>query len=290
MPLSRKSGIPWQVKVAAKLVLSAIPLRYGMWRRLGLFRHGKMDRPKYGYEVFKCHFERAGVSRRNTGFTQLELGPGDSLCSAMIGYAFGASATYLVDVGSYAQDDLGFYHSMAGFLSQEGLEAPDLSHARCLNDLLAVCGAQYLTQGLASLRTIPDQSIHFIWSHAVLQSVRRSEFVDTLKELRRIIRSDGVCSHQIDLRDFLGGNLNSLRFRKELWESDFMIRSRFYTNRIRYSEMLRLFEQTGFDVHVSDASRWDTLPISRAKLSPEFRCLSDGELCVSGFGVVLRPR
>ncbi len=288
--MSWRSRIPWQVKITAKLVLSAVPIRYSVWRRFGLFRHGKMEQPSYGYNVFKYHFERADLSRRNKGFVQLELGPGDSLCSAMVGYAFGASAAYLVDVGSYARDDLDPYYVMADFLLQKGLEVPDLSRVRKLDDLLTACRAHYLTQGLASLRDIPDQSVDFIWSHAVLQSVRQREVVDTMRELRRVIRSDGVCSHQIDLKDFLGGDLNSLRFRKELWESDFMTRSRFYTNRIRYSEMLQLFQQADFCVSVREVSRWDKLPIRRTKLSSEFQRLSDGELCVSGFGVVLRPR
>lgn len=284
-----RSRIPWRLKLAAKLVLMRMPVQYGFWQRMGLFRHGKMERPGYAYEVFKYHFGRAGLSRSNKGFVQLELGPGDSLFSAMIGYSFGASASYLVDVGPFAQGDLDSYRSMASFLFRKGLDVPDLSNVTHLDELLAVNRARYGTKGLASLQELPNDSMDFIWSHSVLQHIKRKEFMDTMRELRRVIRADGVCSHQIDLRDMLGGGLNSLRFRERLWESDFMARSGFYTNRIRYSEMLRLFQQAGFDASVVEVSRWDRLPTPRARLSLEFRCLSDAELCVSGFGVVLRP-
>lgn len=284
-----RSRIPWYVKIAAKLVLSRVPVQYRFWQRMGPLRHGKMDQPDYAYGVFKYHFERAGFSRANRDFVQLELGPGDSLFSAMIGYSFGASASYLVDVGPFARDDLDLYRSMASFLFRKGLDVPNLSNVSHLDELLAVYRAHYGTKGLASLRELPENSVDFIWSHTVLQHIKRKEFIDTMRELRRIVRVDGVCSHQIDLRDMLGGGLNSLRFRERLWESDFMARSGFYTNRIRYSEMLRLFQQAGFDASVVAVSRWDRLPTPRARLSLEFRCLSDAELCVSGFGAILRP-
>lgn len=284
-----RTRIPWRLKLAAKLVLMQVPVPYRSWQRLGLFRHGKMERPDYAYEVFKRHLERVGFLEAHRGFVQLELGPGDSLFSAMIGYSFGASASYLVDVGPFARDDLDPYRSMASFLFRKGLDVPDLSNVTRFDELLAVYRARYGTKGLTSLQELTEDSIDFIWSHSVLQHIRRNEFMDTMRELRRVIRADGVCSHQIDLKDMLDGSLNSLRFRERLWESDFMARSGFYTNRIRYSEMLRLFQQAGFNASVVEVSRWDRLPTPRACLSSEFRCLPDAELCVSGLGVVLRP-
>ena len=42
-------------------------------------------------------------------------------------------------------------------------------------------------------------------------------------QLRRIFRSDGGCSHIIDLTDMLRGALNHLRFRDAVWESSFIV-------------------------------------------------------------------
>lgn len=97
-------------------------------------------------------------------------------------------------------------------------------------------------------------SIDFIWSQAVLEHIRKSEFLDTMLELHRILRPNGVCSHVVDLKDHLGGALNNLRFSEKLWESNFMASSGFYTNRIRYSEMLDIFHQAGFSVEVVNVS------------------------------------
>lgn len=44
----------------------------------------------------------------------------------------------------------------------------------------------------------------------------------------------------------LGGALNHLRVLERLWESRLMAESGFYTQRLRYSEMLALFNEAGF--------------------------------------------
>lgn len=42
-----KGRLPWWSRIAAKIVLSRLPAGYGLWRRIGLFRHGEMDRTGY---------------------------------------------------------------------------------------------------------------------------------------------------------------------------------------------------------------------------------------------------
>ena len=283
------NNIPWRVKILAKLILSRLPVNYSVWQRLGLFRLGQMDMPAYAVEIFRNHFERVEIPKRNGGFVALELGPGDSLFSAVIACAFGASKTYLVDVGFFAKNYIDSYQTLARSLSEEGLPAPDLAGLTSLEDVLAACSSEYKTSGLASLQTIHDESVDFIWSQATLEHIRKSEFVDTLHEMRRVIHPDGVCSHRVDLKDHLGGALNNLRFSERIWESNWMATSGFYTNRIRYSEMLELFKKAGFDVQVAKVDRWPELPLSKRKLASPFRTFPDEELTISGFNVLLRP-
>jgi SAM-dependent methyltransferase len=177
---------------------------------------------------------------------------------------------------------------MAHFLRARGLPTPELERVQSLAGILAACRATYGTSGLASLRAIPDRSLDFIWSHTVLQHVRREEFLETMCQLRRVLRLDGVCSHLVNLRDHLGGALNHLRFSERVWESRLMAKSGFYTNRIRYAEMLALFKEAGFKADVVKVKRWETLPTPRPKLARQFQHLSEDDLCVSGFAVVLR--
>jgi len=279
--------VPWQVKVAAKLVLARVPLNYHIWKRIGIFKLGAMERPEYALGVFRCHFDAAKFARKNGEFVGLELGPGDSLDSAVIAKSFGASGTYLVDVGPFASADLDCYRRMEVHLRQSGLQPPDLSGCQTFADFEKATSAKYLTQGLESLKKIPTASVDFIWSHAVLQHVRRSEFFDTLKELRRIQRPDGLGAHRISISDILGGKLNDLRFSESVWESAFMSKSGFYTNRIRYGQLMEMFKEAGFSPEIRRVTRWQTLPTPRNKMAPQFASLPDEDLCISGFDLYL---
>jgi hypothetical protein len=52
----------------------------------------------------------------------------------------------------------------------------------------------------------------------------------------------------------------------------------FYTNRLRYSQMLGIFKKAGFEIEVVHVGRWQKLPIPREKLAPEFWKLTDDDL------------
>ena len=284
--MSLKDYIPWWGKITAKLLLARLPFSYEVLQKLDLLSLDGMAQPSYAYSVFKQHFERV---RPREGFVSLELGPGDSVFSALISRAFGGSACYLVDAQDFVQKDVQMYRDMAAFLNEKGLPAPDLQNLQSLEEVLDCCCAQYMTSGLSSLRTIPDRSVDFIFSHAVLEHIRSAEFLDIMRELRRILRDDGGCSHHVDLRDHLDNALNNLRFSEKIWENDFMANSGFYTNRIRYSQMLDFFQKADFNVEVIQVKRWTQLPTPRTKLSKEFMQLSDEELCVSDFCAFLKP-
>ena len=48
-----------------------------------------------------------------------------------------------------------------------------------------------------------------------------------MRELRRVLRNDGVFSNRVDLRDHLGAALNNLRFPESLWERNAIAKRRF---------------------------------------------------------------
>ena len=219
----------------------------------------------------------------------LELGPGDSLLSALFGRALHARRVYLVDVGPFASQDVKRFEDGCAFLRQRGLEPPALDGCVTVAEVLRVCQASYMTSGLEDLRRIPTGSVDFVFSQAVLEHVRRHELPETLAEIRRVMTPNGLASHTVDLQDHLGGALNNLRFSTRDWESEFMARSGFYTNRVRYSEMLDLFRRVGCEPDVVAVRRWKSLPTPRTRLVHEFQRLTDEELLVSGFDVVTRP-
>ncbi|MDP2763455.1 MAG: methyltransferase domain-containing protein [Brevundimonas sp.] len=268
-------------------MLSRIPAPRRLFNQLGIFRHGYNAQAEYAYDVFEKHFARVNPK---PGFTCLELGPGDALASAVFTPAFGGSGSIQVDVAPFAREEIDIYLAMEALAKSRGRNPPSLAQVRSLNEILSVCNGEYLTSGLSSLREIPTASVDFVYSQAALEHVRANEFLETMKEMRRTMRTNGVASHHVDLKDHLDQGLNNLRFSDGVWESDLMAGSGFYTNRISCSEMKDLMEEAGFVVEIEDVRRWPVPPLPRKALAPRFRDRSDHDLTISGFVAVCRPR
>ncbi len=279
--------IPWWSKIGAKLVLSRLPFDYRFWsQRVGIFRHGRMNQGDYALKVYSTHFESC---RPAPGFTCLELGPGDALASAVLTRAFGGERAILVDVARFATDDMDVYRGIAATAAAQGYSVPDVAGAKDMQAMLGVCHAEYVTNGLASLKALPSASCDFMLSQSCLEHVRHSEFEATVHELRRVMKPDGCASHRVDLMDHLARNLNNLRFADFVWESDFMASSGFYTNRIRYEEMLSIFRNAGFSVEITELYHFDADRIPREKMQDRFRALPEDDLNVSAFTMRCRP-
>jgi SAM-dependent methyltransferase len=283
-----KTILPWWAKIAAKLVMSRLPIGGRTWQSLGLFSPGAMHDPDYALAVFDGHYQAAGCPA--PGFRYVELGPGDSLASAVIAKAHGAAGGWLVDSGAYASRDMALYGALADGLEAQHPEV-DLSPLKSAPDadaMLMAIGAHYQETGLAGLREVPDASCDMVFSQAVLEHVPRAEFAATLAEIHRILKPGGISTHQIDFRDHLGGGLNNLRFSENLWEASwFARRSGFYTNRLLLSEMQAMMRAVGFKVEVMEVSRWTAPPVARAKITPVLRGVAEDDLCVWGAFIVL---
>ncbi len=282
--------LPWQAKIAAKIIMSRLPLPYGFWKKLSLFEHGQMEHPNYSLAVVKRHLEAAGFLGREERFTAVELGPGDTITSSLAMLALGAKKTIHVDVGAFASTDMAVYRGMSEYLKTQCLNTPDLLNVSTFEEMLQNLPVQYGTDGHRSLALLPDASVDLVWSHAVLEHVGKSDFLETMRQTRRILKKDGVASHTVDLKDHLAYGLNNLRFSEKAWESDFMSKSGFYTNRIRYPQMLELFDQAGFEVGRALTHRFEKMPTPKQKLWEPFQRLSDDDLMISDFEILLKPR
>jgi SAM-dependent methyltransferase len=279
-------NFPWYVKIGAKVILSNTPLRYGCFRRIGIFRHGSMDSAAYSLQVFQDHLKIAENNGVEDGFTVLEIGPGDSVASALFAASLGASRIWLIDSGAYATTNMQTYCAIADYAISNGLTIPQETVFDSIELFLQSCRAKYYVDGLESLKKLADSSVDFIWSHAVLEHIRVHEFSEFIVEMYRVLRPGGVASHRVDLQDHLSGGLNNLRFSNSIWESDLMSESGFYTNRIRYQEMLDVFSEAGFENEVIEIDRWPELPLSKNLMNSQFQSIAIDELCVRAFSLV----
>ena len=278
---------PWWLTLGAKLILSRLPLRHSFWNKLGLFRHGAMETPEYAIRVFAAHMQMSGLTENLRGKLILELGPGDSIASAVIAKTYGARAI-LVDASPIVRSDIRPYRVLTDALTLLGQKPPVITDCQTIDDVLARCDARYLSAGLVSLQEIESESVDLVFSQAVLEHVHNQEFFQTMKECYRILKPNGISTHQVDLRDHLGGALNNLRFSETVWDSYIFKNSGFYTNRIQFNAMQQLFADAGFLMRDREVCRWTTLPTKREKMNKKFSVLPEDELCIATFDVVLQ--
>ena len=215
------------------------------------------------------------------------MGPGDSIASALCGASVGASKAYLVDIGHFATHDMQFYTRLSDVLKLRGLSPPEISIDMKFEEMLRACNAEYLTNGLPSLREIPDNSVDYAWSHSMMEHVRKCDFNDTVREHYRIMKHGGFISHSIDLQDHLGGRLNNLRFSEGVWESNFMAESGFYTNRLRASDIIEAFENAGFYIKECGRGQWPEIPTPRRLMNEAFRDCAEDDLLTRTLSVLI---
>jgi SAM-dependent methyltransferase len=285
-----KRKTPWFVKIPAKIVLSRIPIGARRWQRLDLFKAGMMDDPASAFGLFRKHLE-GGKLADLTGRQVLELGPGNSALTALFARSFGAARTWLVDAEELASQDMALFLEAEKMLAQFGLPVPGVGTAASVNAALRQLNAEYLTSGLASLQRIPDGQVDFLFSNAVLEHIRLAEFAPLAREMRRVLKPDGVASHQIDFRDHLEEGLNNLRFSERVWESNFMARSGFYTNRLPWPSMKQIFKNAGLSVEMRAIQPWPKgLPTRQSRMAVPFKNMPVEQLMIMGAHVVLRRK
>ncbi len=285
------SRLPWWAKLYAKLALARLPVPYSLWRKLKLFRHGQMNDPARAIHTFEKYYRRAREHVTIApGFTVLEVGPGDSILSGLVARSMGASQVWLVDAGAFADTDVAACRRTLALLKQAGHADLDFGDVTTVDAVLSRTNVTYLTSGTESLASIPDASVDFFWSQVVLEHVPYDEFPIFLRQLRRIVKPDGIGVHSVDFRDHLSDALNNLRFSCETWESRAFRSSGFYTNRIRPGSMLSHFKEAGFDVEVVAETYWPQIPTPRDAMAAPFRELPDAELRLAEYEVTLLPR
>ena len=133
--------IPWWAKIGAKIALAKAPVSYELWRRIGIFRHGKMIDADYSRSVFDSHMKSLAKHTSTKPHSLLELGPGDSVSTAIWAHAQAIESTTLVDAGQFATSNVNAYQ---GALKLAGLENHPAMRSSSVDAMLRELGATYL--------------------------------------------------------------------------------------------------------------------------------------------------
>ena len=281
-----KNNYFWFIKILIKIILYRLPFVYQIWQKIGIFRHGKMDNIDYAIEKFFMHIRDLNIDIKNIkGKTILELGPGDSAASALIACSLGAKCI-LIDANNFISNKIDFYYQLEKRLLEMNYNPPKINGIKNIHEILKLCKSDYYIEGEKSIKLIKSNSIDLIFSTAVLEHLKLDEFEIIIKEMRRILKNDGFTSHEVDLKDHLNKSLNNLRFSSRIWESNLFSNSGFYTNRLRYSQIIKIFETSGFNVQILRQKKWNRYPINIKLINKEFRNELNEELLISSFNLI----
>src|SRR6266496_3391980 len=119
------ASIPWYARIAIKMMLAVLPVPFSFWKKIGIYSHGEMQDADYALQVFHKHLAASGFGARS-GTIGLEMGPGDSVGSAIVAKALGFSRFILVDAGDYANRDVEIYRNLSRACMRDGLPLPDI--------------------------------------------------------------------------------------------------------------------------------------------------------------------
>ena len=218
----------WRLKIIVKIILSRLNIPYSLWKKFNIFKHGQMESFEYSRKIFEGHFSDMNKVNKIDNPVIMEIGPGDSLFSMVYSRRYTEGKFYFLDVNDFASKDLNLYFKLKENLDKENYFPKKIkSQIESFDDLLKSYNAKYLISGIESLKKIEDKSIDYIFSHSVMEHIRKFELNDLIKEMYRILKPNGVISHNINYKDHLDESLNNLRFSERLWESKFFANSGF---------------------------------------------------------------
>ena len=294
----RSFRIPWWIILLSKLIISGSPKLRFYFEKRGFFSSGAMESAAYAFKTFKFHIDKA----LKNGFqiqksVILEIGPGDSLISGLLGFNCGVGGTILVDSQKLSSTDVELYSRQSLALKKYLNEDKDLEIIRDVNfsdvdsfdEFLKYTNTKYLTDGLQSFKALDSNSCDLIWSQSVLQHFFLDEVADLIKEQKRVLKPSGIVSHAIDFKDTISESLNNLRFSEKNWENKKIKSAGFYTNRLRLNDWIRLYESEGFKIIDIEIRKWDNLPVPINKLHKEISGkYTEDQLKVSGVKLVLK--
>jgi ubiquinone/menaquinone biosynthesis C-methylase UbiE len=141
-------------------------------------------------------------------------------------------------------------------------------------------------------RSVPmsSESVDVIWSNDVFEHFRYP--TDMVRECFRVLRPGGTMVCRVDVRDHYQSDerkfSDNLRYPTWLWNAMTWNRSAF-TNRLRYSEWLRLFDTIGFETIEKQPYIIESLKAEYVR-RPDLQRWSEQDVSARGFHAVLRKR
>lgn len=281
----------WHLQILKKAILGRIPFDH---RLRALKRHVFGYKPDPGNltstlaNLKQIQAELDSLGRTFRGSTVLEIGSGWFPTIPLMLAAEAVKHVYLSDLTAH-MDEVTFKATL-DFLRKTFPDATHLKKINCIGDIPASYLAPF------DLDIIPDKSIDYIVSRAVLEHIQPAKIIDFLLALRPKLAPNGLMIHLIDHSDHLEfgdksiSRINFLTWsrRQHAWINLLMNEGE---NRLRHHEYPALFKRAGFSVLSEKAIIHDaTNKIAKTlKLSSPYSGMTAEQLSVLTSIYILTP-
>lgn len=208
-----------------------------------------MEDGNFAKEIFDLHV-RSPLRDANTSpaGTLLELGPGDSIATGILGRAAGFPSVALVDIGWFADLRPEAVNALCASLDPGKLTLDALSPREEVQEQLRLKGINYMVAGLDSLASIMPQTVGHSFSNVVLQHVDRDQLVELIRLLGQLHVIGSLGSHAINFTDHFSGGFVNHKLPDWVMESTLVKRANLYTNRVLLDRYFELFQAAGFEI------------------------------------------
>lgn len=256
---------------------------------------------QYPIDVFLKHFASASTLLPGgvIGKDVLEIGPGGSVGPALLFMLSGARTAACVDAVPWARlvqanaDEL--YGGIIRLVARDHAEVIAPTYAEqaqadpvgLSRELLA--RISYWAPRDVANTGLSAESVDLVYSQAVLEHVLLPDVA--LGEFARLLRSGGVASHEIDLRDHrdFARPLEFLRYSDRVWRMASSNSANYVRNRWRRSDYEAACARHGLQVvSVTSTRHYPVDEQQRSSFHPRYRTLSLAELTQTVIYLVAR--
>jgi Methyltransferase domain len=288
----RPTEARWLAKAAIQGVLSYVPR--GRELNHYLQRHVSKRLPRSERD-FDWHAQmgvehlqaldrvRPGVDR--SALRCYEFGGGWDLIAALSLWAMGVEHQTVIDINPNVALDL--VNDTVRRFATDGdrlervlgvrLRRPDESPIGTVEELVTRFGISYLAPQDARAMPLEDSSVDFVTNTFTLEHIPPADIAAILGETRRIMAPGALISSRIDMQDhyhYVQPSIsvyNYLRFPG--WQWRWLNPPLHSQNRLRHSQYVQLFEQSGFEIAWNDPATpttEDLAELRRIPIAPQF--------------------
>ncbi|MCI2807791.1 class I SAM-dependent methyltransferase [Eoetvoesiella caeni] len=218
----------------------------------------------------------------------LEVGAGWDLAMAIALRLLGVERITCIDISKLAKPSM-IQHAAKHIANRLGKSVPALTSWESIKEFGITYRAPMLLQNAA----IPSSSIDVFFSVDTLEHIPRAALLDVLLEGRRIIKPEGTSIHLIDYSDHYArgstiSRFNFLTYTEKAW---IPFNSKFhYVNRMRHSEYLEKFDESGFIVIHTEPDIEQPQPKILDSLAPQFEKFNVNDLFTIRAKIIASPR